>query len=148
MQRGIRNMTMRHYAHRFQSRTGRENTPQQPNTPKTAAQWHYEANGNMYKNKYVCVLPYPTGRSLPAVCFSLVFRCRFGCAGAGAGGASLTACPASASGLDDAGVFRTCPRRYAGAFSHGRVAWTTCRRCSVVARAARGWVRGMPYFVR
>ena len=39
-----------------------------------------------------------------------------------------------------------CPLRYRGAFSQGRVFWTTCRRRSVVARAVSGWVRGIPCF--
>jgi hypothetical protein len=94
-------------------------------------------------------LPYAADLALPAVfCFEVALRCRFGCTGVTATGASVCSCTAAASGSGDAAPFWPCPLRYIGAFSQGRIVWATCRRRSVVDRAVRGWLRGIPYFIR
>ena len=85
---------------------------------------------------------------LRAVFFGVVFRCRFGCVGTPLSGFAAVSCTASASGSGDMWPLRVCLLRYVGNFSQGRTSWTTCRRRIVVSRAASGWVRGMPCFVR
>ena len=93
-------------------------------------------------------LSYSTDRFFRVVFFGVVLRCRFGWVGALAVGSSISAGVTSASGSGNAGPLRACAWTNRGAFSHGHVSWTTCRRRAVVARAESGWACGIPCFVR
>jgi hypothetical protein len=89
-------------------------------------------------------LSYSTDRFFRVVFFSVVLHFRFDWVGVLVVGSSILTGLTTISGSDNVGPLRACARINRGAFSHGRVSWTTCRRWAVVFRAESGWACGIP----